>query len=56
MKSDKSDEMFAPQTLINREVWGKIQAALFTFSRFCDIIKAVRKLIDKIEFDEVIRP
>ena len=38
---------------IDRAVWGKIQAALFTFGRFCDIIKAVRKLIDKLEFDEV---
>ena len=35
---------------IDRAVWGKIQAALFTFGRFCDIIKAVRKLIDKLEF------
>ena len=30
---------------------GKIQAALFTFGRSSDIIKAVRKLIDKLEFD-----
>ena len=36
---------------IDRAVLTKIQAVLFTFSRFCDIIKAVRKLIDKLEFD-----
>ena len=33
-------------------VWRKKQAVLFTFGIFCDIIKAVRKLIDKLEFDE----
>ena len=38
---------------IDRAVWAKIQAVLFTFGRFCDIIKAIRKLIDKLEFDEV---
>ena len=38
---------------IDRAVWGKIQAALFTFGRFCDIIKVIRKLIVKLEFDEV---
>ena len=38
---------------IDRAVWQKIQAVLFTFGRFCDIIKAVRKLIYKLEFDEV---
>ena len=37
---------------IDRAVWGKIQAALFTFGRFCDIIKVIRKLIVKLEFDE----
>ena len=34
----------------DRAVWQKIQAVLFTFGRFCDIIKAVRKLIYKLEF------
>ena len=36
---------------IDRAVWGKIQAALFTFGRFCDIIKVIRKLIVKLEFE-----
>ena len=36
----------------DRAVWAKIQAVLFTFGRFCGIIKVVRKLIDKLEFDE----
>ena len=35
---------------IDGAVWAKIQAVLFTFGRFCDIIKVVRKLIDKLEF------
>ena len=33
---------------------GEVEFPLFTFGRFCDIIKAVRKLIDKLEFGEVI--
>ena len=37
---------------IDRAVWAKIQAVLFTFGGFYDIIKAVRKLIDKLEFDK----
>ena len=32
----------------------KIQAVLLTFVRFCDIIKAVRKLIDKLEFEGLV--
>ena len=39
----------------DRAVWAKIQAVLFTFSGFCDIINAIRKLIDKLEFDESIK-
>ena len=36
---------------IDRAVWVKNQAVLFTFGRFCDIIKVIRKLIVKLEFD-----
>ena len=30
------------------------QDFLFKFSRFCDIINAVRKLIDKLEFEGLV--
>ena len=29
----------------------EVELPLFTFGRFCDIIKVVRKLIDKLEFN-----
>ena len=31
---------------------GEVELPLFTFGRFCDIIKVIRKLIGKLEFDK----
>ena len=31
---------------------GEVEFPLFTFGRFCDIIKVIRKLIVKLEFVE----